>query len=395
MAVKIMYLMDDYHGPRAGTEGQLLQLLRHLDRSRYEPAMTFLRGAEYAMRDTFPCPVRVLGITKLASFRAIVGMLRFAYGLRREGYRLVHCFFNDSSVIAPFFLRMAGLRVLVSRRDMGIWYSPGILVVLRLVAPFVDRYVANSRSVGGHVQEQERVPGDKIAVIYNGYDAYQGAARVQSTAAAIPDFPNDAPVVGIVANLRPIKRIDTLMEAFAAAAERIPGARLVIVGDRTSEQALGTFRDLQARADRLGIRERIVFTGQVDDPMRYIERFAVAVLCSESEGFSNSIIEYLQAARPVVCTDTGGNPEIVRDGENGFLVRVGDANALAERLVQLLKDAALARRLGEAGRETVRALTHTRMVAEHMACYDDVLSAASLPAGSRAATPPGPPQRRG
>ena len=104
-----MYLMDDYRGPRAGTEGQLLQLLRHLDRSRYEPAMTFLRGAEYALGNTFPCPVTVLGIAKLASIRAIVGMLRFAYRLRREGYGLVHCFFNDSSLIAPFFLKLAGL----------------------------------------------------------------------------------------------------------------------------------------------------------------------------------------------------------------------------------------------------------------------------------------------
>jgi glycosyltransferase involved in cell wall biosynthesis len=108
--------------------------------------------------------------------------------------------------------------------------------------------------------------------------------------------------------------------------------------------------------------------------MKYIERFTVAVLCSESEGFSNSIIEYLQAGRPVVCTATGGNPEIVRDGHNGFLVPVGDAAALAERLVRLLSDDALARRLGAAGREIVSSYTQARMVTEQMACYDDVLA---------------------
>jgi glycosyltransferase involved in cell wall biosynthesis len=374
MAVKIMYLMDDYRGPRAGTEGQLLQLLRHLDRSRYEPAITFLRGAEYALRNPFPCPVTVLGITKLASIRAIVGMLRFAYGLRREGYRLVHCFFNDASLIAPFFLKLAGLRVLVSRRDMGLWYSPGVLFILRRVALFVDRFVANSRSVGRHVHAQERVPGDKIAVIYNGYEPYQGAAGLQSAAASIPGVPDGAPVVGIVANLRPIKRIDMLVEAFAGIGERFPDARLVIVGDCSSQQAADTMRNLEGMAQRLGIRERIIFTGQVDEPMKYIERFTVAVLCSESEGFSNSIIEYLQAGRPVVCTATGGNPEIVRDGHNGFLVPVGDAAALAERLVRLLSDDALARRLGAAGREIVSSYTQARMVTEQMACYDDVLA---------------------
>jgi hypothetical protein len=100
-------------------------------------------------------------------------MLRFAYALRREGYRLVHCFFNDSSLIAPFFLKLAGLRVLVSRRDMGIWYTPGVLRILRFVSRFVDRYVANSRMVGRHVQNQERVSAERITVIYNGYEAYR------------------------------------------------------------------------------------------------------------------------------------------------------------------------------------------------------------------------------
>jgi len=134
MTIKIMYLVDQYQGPQAGTEGQLLQLLLHLDRSRYEPSLTLLRDTEYSRRNAFPCPVRVLGITKLASLRAIIGMFRYAFMLRRENYRLVHCFFNDSALIAPFFLWLFGIRVLVSRRDMGFWYTPGNLVVLRVVA---------------------------------------------------------------------------------------------------------------------------------------------------------------------------------------------------------------------------------------------------------------------
>jgi glycosyltransferase involved in cell wall biosynthesis len=85
----------------------------------------------------------------------------------------------------------------------------------------------------------------------------------------------------------------------------------------------------------------------------------------------------MQAGCPVVCTDTGGNPELVHDGHNGFLVPVGNAAALAERLVRLLSDNALARRLGAAGRETVSSYTHTRMVAEQMGCYDGVLAGAS------------------
>ena len=81
--------------------------------------------------------------------------------------------------------------------------------------------------------------------------------------------------------------------------------------------------ELRALAGKLGVGGRVIFTGGVERPSRYIRRFDVAVLCSESEGFSNAIIEYMADARPVVCTDTGGNPELVRDGVNGYLVPVG------------------------------------------------------------------------
>lgn len=376
MVTKIMYLVDYYEVPQGGTEGQILQLVQHLDRSRYEPAMTLLRGSEYLERNAFPCPVRVLGITRLASIRSILRVLRYALSLRRENYRLVHCFFNDSSLIAPLFLRLVGIRVLVSRRDMGFWYTPRNLAVLRLVAPFAHRYVANSQAVKRIVQQREWVPGGKISVIYNGYVSRTENDSEATDAVGLPGVPIHGPVVGIVANLRPIKRIDTLIKAFALIGGQYPDAWLVVAGDDDQSQRGGSMlEELLDLATDLGIRERVIFAGRVADPTPYIKRFTIAVLCSESEGFSNSVIEYMQAGRPIVCTDTGGNPELVQDGRNGFLVPVGDARALADRLIRLLSDTALARRLGEAARETVQSsYTHTRMIAEQMACYDEVLS---------------------
>lgn len=373
MTVKIMYLVDRYEGPQAGTEGQLLQLIQYLDRSRYEPSMTLLRSSEYIERNPFPCPVRVLGITKLASIWTIFRIVRYALTLRWENYRLVHCFFNDSSLIMPPFLRLFGIRVLVSRRDMGFWYTPRNLVVLRLVAPFVDRYVANSQAVKQLVRQREGVPEGKITVIYNGYAPCAEQDSQAEAATVLPEVPVGVPVVGIVANLKPIKRIDTLIEAFALSSNQYPNMRLVIVGDTASLQAASTLEKLEVLARRLEIREQIIFIGRAEDPMPYINRFTVAVLCSESEGFSNSIIEYMQAGRPIICTDTGGNSELVQDGCNGFLVPVGDVRALTNRLIRLLSDSGLARRMGEAGYKTVRSFTHTRMVTEQMACYDEVL----------------------
>ena len=338
--------------------------------------MTVFRSSEYVERNLFPCSVRVLGITKLASIRTVFRIVHYVITLRREGYRLSHCFFNDSSLITPFFLRLLGIRVLVSRRDMGFWYTPRNLAVLRLVAPFAHRYVANSQAVKRIVQQREWVPGGKISVIYNGYVSRTENDSEATDTVGLPGVPIHGPVVGIVANLRPIKRIDTLIKALALVGGQYPDAWLVVVGDDDQSRRGGSMlKELLDLATDLGIRERVIFTGRVADPTPYIKRFTVAVLCSESEGFSNSVIEYMQAGRPIVCTDTGGNPELVQDGRNGFLVPVGDARALADRLIRLLSDPALARRLGEAARETVQSsYTHTRMIAEQMACYDEVLS---------------------
>ena len=367
--------MDYYIDPRGGTERQVLHLIQSVDKSRYEPSITLLHGSEYIERNGFPCQVIILGISKIASIRSIFKLLRFGFALRQQDYRIVHCFFNDVSLIAPPLLRMFGVRVLVSRRDMGFWYTPRILVMLRFVSQFVACYVVNSQAVKRVVQEQENVARKRILVIYNGYNP---TVEVNSAAAEVNERLGAAaggPIIGIVANLRKIKRIDTLVEAFGAIHTRFPNVYLVIVGDCQSRQAKTVFEELERLANHLGVRNKVVFIGSVNDTMSYVNRFTVAVLCSESEGFSNALIEYMQAGRPIICTDTGGNPELVQDGKNGFLVPVGDVHTLANCLVKLLSDNELARRLGEAAREAVRSnYSLTRMIAEQMNCYDEVLS---------------------
>lgn len=365
--VGVLFLADCYDNTQAGTERQLRRLIEGLDRARYRPTLALMRRASVAADALFPCPVDVLDVGALRSPRTALSLLRYAWRARRAGNRLVHCFFNDASLVAPLF-RCFGLRVIVSRRDMGFWYTPGVVRALRLAVPFVDRYVANSHAVKDRVCRIEGAPPARVSVIYNGradrFDAGAGEPGARE------------PIVGIVANLRPIKRIDTLIEALAIVRRTHRDVRaLVVGGDWPDETGVGMRARLAALAERLQVGDRVEFGGPADDPQPHVRRFSIAVLCSESEGLSNALIEYMQAARPIVCTRTGGNPELIEDGVTGLLFPVGDAAALAERIDRLLSDPALARRLGQAARTAVRAkCSDARMLSEQMSCYDAVLS---------------------
>lgn len=374
-SVPITYLLDTYETARGGTEGQFLQLVTGIDRTRYVPSVVLLRSSQWVETHSMGCHVTVLGIWKLARLATLTKLIRLGWSLRRAGCRIVHCYFNDVSLVAPIILGLYGFRIIVSRRDMGIWYTPFKLLLLRLNARFVDCYVVNSEAVKKIVQQYEWVPAKRIRVIYNGLPCEPSEEANAVNLRQQHGLEGTWPLIGVVANIRKVKRIDTLIRAFAEVVVRYQDATLIVVGDTEHEQALEEFEYLKILIQELGIENKVRFTGAVDNTRSYINMFTVAVLCSESEGLSNSIIEYMQAGRPVVCTNVGGNPELVVEGVSGYLVEVGDHAALADRMMVLLSDETVARAMGEKGRESIMNICATsRMLEAQMACYDEVLS---------------------
>lgn len=366
---KIVYLMDMYAHPYGGTERQALELIRHLDRSRFQPHVAVFRESEYLKTNDFGCPVDILGIEKIASAVTMLKLYKYVRELRRKQFSIAHIFFNDASIIAPPFFKFCGLRVVVSRRDMGFWYNPTNSNILRINRLFVDRVIANSQAVKRSVQEKEGFAESKIAVIYNGYNSARSGLAPQDSVREKLGISADGAIVGIVANLRTVKRIDDLIKAFALVTKTHANAWLVIVGTGELEGMLGKL------AVSLGVRDRVVFTGQIAHVVPIIQEFTAGVLCSESEGFSNSILEYMNCGKPTVCTNVGGNAEIVQDGYNGFLVKVGDVSSLADRIGRLIMNASLAETLGKNALATVKEKYDvSRMVAAHEDLYGNLIS---------------------
>ncbi|MEZ5543303.1 MAG: glycosyltransferase [Pseudomonadota bacterium] len=372
MTHRIVFLIDSFTGPWAGTERQLWHLMQGLDRQRFAPHLVLLRHSDYSLqaRD-WPCPVDVIGIERLASPAGLWGLLRLARLLRRLDARVVHAFFQDASLLGPVAARLAGARFVAGRRDMGIWYNPANLRLLRLSSRLVDGVIANSKAVQALVAREEHIAASRISVIRNGLEPPASPGVVDLPG----DIPAGAPVIGIVANLRPVKRHADLIRAFAGVRRTLPDAHLVIVGEGGLE---GELRQLAAAE---GVGSNTHFLGRIEEPVGVIRRFTVAALCSESEGLSNALMECLREGKPAVCTDVGGNPELVTAGSNGFLYPVGNVDDLTRHLLRLLTDPGLLREMSAAAVRSVAAMTIENMVEKHMLSYETLLQAASRQGG--------------
>jgi len=319
---KICYLLDTISNPNAGTESQFLKLYHGLKNQGEAVQLTVLRDADFLQNESSLSGYGCLNINKMFSVLSLLGLIKFAANLKKQKVKIVHVFFNDSSIIAPLILKLFGMKVVISRRDMGFWYTRLNSLILKLNSRFIDLAVVNSEAVKNITHQVERISKHKIKVVYNGYSLNSETHDVPMPTGTI---------LGIVANIRPIKRMQDAVQALANLQDKYPELQLVIVG-------AGNDTELMHQAKELGVGEHLHCLGSKSSPLDYIHKFDIALLCSESEGFSNAIIEYLHAGKPVVCSKVGGNPEIIESGVNGYLYEAGDVVQLTTSIEKILQD---------------------------------------------------------
>ena len=195
--------------------------------------------------------------------------------------------------------------------------------------------------------EVEKIPAHKLRFIPSGIStpAAPSGADVRSELGIAAD----APLVGVVAGLRPPKALDVFIRAVDELRRKHPGLRALIVGNPDTMRPSEEKRLLDLTRE-LSLDDTLIFTGLRRDVADVLAAMDVAVLSSDHEGSPLSVMEYMEAARPVVATNVGGIPDLVVDGVTGILVPPRDPTALAAAISGLLDDPDLRRRLGEAGR---------------------------------------------
>jgi glycosyltransferase involved in cell wall biosynthesis len=341
--VRVCFLIDRL--AVAGTEMQLLALVRSLDRTRVRPYLCLLNGEQPWSRALEPadCPVLRLGVQSLWQPRAAAALVRLVRFLRRERIDVLQVYFPDSTYLGVLAGRLAGVpHVVRTRNNLGHWLTPGHRRLGRLVNRWTTVTVANCEAARRALLRGEGTAPESVVVLENGVDL----ERFLSISALDPGVPLRR--VGAVANLRSVKGLDVLIEAAATLSASHPDIAFRVAGEGEERP------ELERQVAAAGLVDQFALPGAVKDVPGFLAGIDIAVLSSRSEGMPNAVLEYMAAGRAVVATAVGATPELIEDGVHGLLVPPDDAGRLAGAIVELLRDPGRAARLGAAARRRAR-----------------------------------------
>lgn len=298
--------------------------------------------------------------------------------LKNDPPDILHTYFFWA-IIYGRLLKASGTvsRLVENREDLGFNWGRHEYALLRLTRKFPDRVICVGEAVRERVLERERLEPARTRVIRNGVapppppdaDAPAGV-RVEL------GLPASSPIVGMVANFnRPVKGARYFVDALPLVASEVPDVRFLLIGLGENEA------ELRRRAEAAGVGDRLVFTGFRADIDRFYDAMDVSALTSLSEGLSITLLESMRHGVPVVATNVGGNPEVVRHGETGFLVPPRDPGSFAAEVIRLLKNPALRDRFSRRAREVV---TESFFLPDVAAAYGDVYAELATPSASTA-----------
>ena len=327
-----------------GTERQLTEIARTLDRARFQPVVVCLedgiRGDELRAAQV---PVLVLPVRSFQSLEAVRQAWRLRRYLRQNKVQIAHAFDYPMACYGVPIAKWARVPVVLSSQRADRALNPALFQRLqRITDHLVDGVVVNCEAMRKHLREDEGVPERLIELCYNGVDTARFAPGFRKLEAGA------ALVIGNVGQLRPEKGQDVLLRAFAHLGNAAD-LRLLLVGGGEMHAKL------KAAARELGIADRLRMQPPVSAVTPWLRKIDIFVQPSLSEALSNSLMEAMACGCAVVASDAGGNPELVRREETGLLFPAGNAEALAAQLRRMIQDADLRTRLATAAAQEMRA----------------------------------------
>jgi glycosyltransferase involved in cell wall biosynthesis len=360
---------------RDGAQRQLLELVRGLNKERFRPIVLSLHSNGPLEEEFREVPgVRVMSLERKGKYDVFC-LFKVIGILRRLKVKVIQPFLTPATLfgLLPALLCRTPVKIVTERAGPRKGNAQlGYRLYLKtedFLSRFADWAVANSEA-GREYLIRRGINPNRLRVIYNGLNLNRLAANkdgVEQVRQRL-GLPQGGKVVGMMARLFPVKNHATFLQAAALVNAAVPDTRFALLGD-------GPFRGyLEQLTTELGLSSKVTFWGEQQDVGIYLSALDIAVLTSDTEGCSNSLLESMALGKPVVATDVGGNWELVKHSETGFLVAPGNAQAVAAAVIALLRDPKLAENMGQrAKNKVVTQFSLERMVHEYQSLYEATL----------------------
>jgi len=361
-----------------GAQQNTLHTVRHIDPERFEAHLVCGRGGyldEEAAGSGVPVTFVDDLVRRVDPWRDLVALRKLTALWRRLRPDIVHTHSSKAGVLGRLAARLAGVPVVVHTVH-GYGFHPGQPLLRRTFFRSAERIAARLTTHFIVVSEANQAEGlamglfgpERVSLIRSGVELerFRSSSADRDGLGREWGIPPEAPVVGMVACLKPQKAPLDFVEVARRVAKTAPEAHFVLVGDgdlRPAVESAVTSGGLDGHFHLLGWRR---------DVDRLMKGFDVLVHTSRWEGLPRVFPEAMAAGLPVIATDVDGAADVVRDGENGYLLRAGDLGAIAARTLDLLADPGARRRMGDAGLRDSREFDIDFMVERQETLYHDL-----------------------
>lgn len=357
--------------PVGGVEGRLLALLPKLA-DKYDIRVCCIR-ARGALAGDFEQAGIPVTVKYFRSRLHPVSIYKLAAYMREEQIDIVHTHMYRPNISGVVAARLAKVPVIISQvHNVDHWDNKRQVFMDSLLTGWRDKVILVSKAVKQDYIEKTRIDPQKCEVIYNGVDTEK--FKLPNKAIHLKEKWGISPadkVVGIIARIVPQKDHLTFISAAEKVYRSLPKVRFLIIGEE--EGKCGVKAQLKTQITEMGLGKQVIFTGSQKNIADILSIMDVSILSSLKEGFSNVILESMAAGVPMVATKVGGNAEAIIDGETGFVIPPRSPQELAEAILNILQNDALAASMLKASLEQIKLFSLDTMCQKTDALYQALL----------------------
>lgn len=371
----VVLVIDDLE--YGGAQRQVIELANNMDRDHFDVHVCTLSNYVPLGRQLRDSDRRLHTVVKRnrVDFTVVPRLARLLKSLNAD---IVHSYLFSADIASRLAGCLARTKLVIgSERNANHSHKKRNILAYRMTHKCVDLIIANSKAGAQYNSKMYGRPASDYRVVYNGVDTDRFRPRDAMGLRKELGIAAEKRVIGVFASFKPQKNHTMLLQAFKKVLESFPDAQLLLVGNQLYGSMMGTgdynWR-MEQLIDELGIRRQCMSLGNRDDVEVIYPVCDITVLSSLYEGTPNVLLESMACGIPVVATNVCDNSYVVKEGEAGFLVEVGDVEGMASRIKMLLGNDALRQEMGQKGVTWVRKeFSIARLVQETEGVYLDAL----------------------